>query len=93
MLMNKKSKSKVIERGVAFVDLEGDGEEKGRVEMAGVIKKCEETWEKVSKWKSADEMKPVWVMNARVLRWDVLREMGDHGRLEELERFVLWRKD
>jgi hypothetical protein len=92
MLMNKNFKKNGVDRGVIFIDFEEDGEVGARVKMTNIVNKCEGTWKKIAKWKEKDMLKPVWIVDARALRWDALEKMRAGDGLDSLEEFVLWKK-
>lgn len=79
-----------VDQGIVVVDFEEQGEISGHVKMADVVRKCEDSWGQVRRWKGGEasngETKPVWVVDARILRWDLIESV------EDVEKFVKWRK-
>lgn len=83
-----------IERGVVFVDYEEQSDVQAAVKTHWVAQRCENAYQLATRYHSPAErgMKPIWVMDARVLRWDRLQTMRRGNKLDTLEEFVLWKE-
>jgi len=84
-----------IERGVVFVDYEEESDVQAVIKTHWVAQQCENAYRLATQYHSPAErgMKPIWVVDARVLRWERLRMMRSGDGLDTLEEFVLWKKD
>ena len=84
-----------IERGVVFVDYEEQSEVQAAVKTHWVAQQCENAYQLATRYHSPAErgMKPIWVVDARVLGWEMLRTMKPGDVFDTLEEFVLWRKE
>jgi hypothetical protein len=84
-----------IERGVVFVDYEEQSDVQAVVKTHWVAQQCENAYRLATQYHSPAErgMKPIWVMDARVLRWEMLRMMKPGDVLDTLDEFVLWREE
>ena len=84
-----------IERGVVFVDYEEQADVQPVVKSHWVAQQCENAYRLATRYQDPTErgMKPIWVMDARVLRWEKLRSMKCGDGLETLEEFILWKKE
>ena len=84
-----------IERGVVFVDYEEQSDVQAVVKTYWVAQQCENAYQLATRYHSPVErgMKPIWVVDARVLRWEILRMMKPDDVLDALDEFVLWRKE
>ena len=84
-----------IERGVVFVDYEEQSDVQPVIKTHWVAQQCESAYRLATQYSSPAErgMKPVWIVDARVLRWERVRMMRSGGGLDTLEEFVLWRKE
>lgn len=84
-----------IERGVVFVDYEEQSDVQAVIKTHWVAQQCENAHQLATRYHSPAErgMKPIWVVDARVLRRERLRTMKPDDALDALEEFVLWRKE
>jgi len=84
-----------IERGVVFVDYEEQADVQPVVKSHWVAQQCENAYRLATRYQDATErgMKPIWVMDARVLGWERLRSMKCGDGLDTLEEFILWKKE
>jgi len=84
-----------IERGVVFVDYEEQSDIQAVVKTHWVAQQCENAYQLATRHHSPAErgMKPIWVVDARVLGWERLRTMKPGYVLDTLEEFILWRKE
>jgi len=84
-----------IERGVVFVDYEEQTDIQPVIKTHWVAQQCENAYLLATRYRGPTErgMRPIWIMDARVLRWERLRSMKSGDTLEGLEEFVLWKKE
>ena len=84
-----------IERGVVFVDYEEQADIPPVIKTHWVVQQCENAYRLATQYQDPTErgMKPIWIMDARVLRWERLREMKPGDVLDVLEPFVLWKNE
>jgi len=84
-----------IERGVVFVDYEEQSDVQAVVKTHWVAQQCENAYQLATRYHSPAErgMKPIWVVDARALGWEMLRTMKPGDPFDTLEEFVLWRKE
>jgi hypothetical protein len=84
-----------IKMGVVFVDYEEQLDVQAVVKTHWVTQQCENAYQLATRYHPPAErgMKPIWVMDARVLRWEMLRMMKPGDVLDALDEFVLWRKE
>ena len=83
-----------IDRGVVFVDYEEQADVLPVIKTHWVVQQCENAYQLATQHQTAIErgMKPIWIMDANVLRWETLRLMRSGDPLDTLEEFVLWKK-
>ena len=84
-----------IERGVVFVDYEEQSDVPAVVKTHWVAQQCENAYRLATQYHSPAErgMKPIWVVDARMMKWEGLRAMKPGDVLDTLEEFVLWKKE
>jgi len=84
-----------IERGVIFVDYEEQTDVQPVIKTHWVAQQCENAHRLATRYQDPTErgMKPVWIMDARMLRWERLQLMKCGDTLDSLEEFVLWKKE
>jgi hypothetical protein len=84
-----------IERGVVFVDYEEQSDVQAVIKTHWVAQQCENAYQLATRYSSPAErgMKPICVVDARVLRWERLRTMKPGGVLDTFEEFLLWKKE
>ena len=63
--------------GVVFVDYEEQTEIPPTIKTHWAVQQCENAYRLATQYRDPTEwgMKPIWIMDARVLRWERLREM------------------
>lgn len=88
------SSKRGIERGVVFVDYEEQGDVQPVIKTHWVVQQCEHAHRLATQHQTPTErgMRPIWIMDARALRWERLRSMKSGDSLDALEEFVLWKK-
>ena len=88
------SSKRGIERGVVFVDYEEQGDVQSAIKTHWVAQQCENAYRHATQYQTAEErgMRPVWIVDAKVLRWERLGLMKSRDPLGTLEDCVLWRK-
>lgn len=84
-----------IERGIVFVDYEEQTDIQPVIKTHWVAQQCENAYRLATRYQDPTErgMRPIWIMDARVLRWERLRSMKSGDTLDALEEFVLWKKE
>ena len=83
-----------IERGVVFVDYEEQTDVQPVVKTHWVTQQCENAHLLATRYQDPTErgMKPIWIMDTRVLRWERLQSMKCGDALDTLKEFILWKK-
>lgn len=83
-----------IDRGVVFVDYEEQTDVHAVIKTHWVAQQCENAYRLATQYQTTVErgMRPIWIMDAEVLRWEGLRLMRPGDSLDTLEKFVLWKK-
>ena len=84
-----------IERGVVFVDYEEQADIQPVIKTHWVAQQCESAYQLATRYQAPIErgMRPIWIMDARVLGWERLRSMKPGEALDTLEEYVLWKKE
>ena len=84
-----------IERGVVFVDYEEQTDIQPAIKSHWVAQQCENAYRLATRYQDPTErgMKPIWIMDARVLRRERLQSMKCGDALDTLEEFILWKKE
>ena len=87
------SSKRGVERGVVFVDYEEQSDTHPIVKTHWTVQQCENAYRLATQYQTPAEggMKPIWIMDARVLRWERLRLMKPGNSLDTFEEFVLWK--
>ena len=85
------SSKRGVERGVVFVDYEEQSDTHPIVKTHWAVQQCENAYQLATQYQTSTEggMKPSWIMDARMLRWERLRLMKSGNSLDALEEFVL----
>ena len=83
-----------IDRGVVFVDYEEQTDVQPAIKTHWAVQQCENAHRLATQYQTVIErgMKSIWIMDAKVLRWEKLRAMKSRDPLDVLEEFVLWKK-
>ena len=83
-----------IERGVVFVDYEEQADIQPAIRTHWVAQQCENAYRLATRYQDPTErgMKPIWIMDARVLGRERLESMKCGDALDTLEEFILWKK-
>jgi hypothetical protein len=84
-----------IERGVVFVDYEEQTDIQPVIKTHWVAQQCENAYQLATRYQDPTErgMKPILIMDARVLRWERLQSMKCGDGSDTLEEFILWKKE
>ena len=85
-----------IERGIIFVDYEEQTDVQPVIKTHWVAQQCENAYGLATRYQDPTErgMKPIWIMDAKVLRWERLQSMRCGGDMVNvLEEFILWKKE
>lgn len=84
-----------VEKGVIFIDYEQQTDIQPAVKTHLVAQQCENAYRLATRHQDPTErgMKPIWIVDAKVLRWERLQSMECVNALDALEEFILWRKE
>ena len=83
-----------IDRGVVFVDYEEQTDVHPIIKTHWAAQQCESAYRLATQYQTPIErgMRPIWIMDAKVLKWERLWSMRCGDPLDTLEEFVLWKK-
>ena len=84
-----------IERGVVFIDYEEQTDVQPVIKTHWVAQQCESAYRLATRHQDPTErgVKPIWIVDAKVLRWERLQSIKCVDMAGALEEFILWRKE